>query len=63
MSKVCPLCGAQFSSAQAQVRHVEYIHGHNGGRKRFICEICGISLSYQTYLKKHKLREHLDSKI
>lgn len=55
MSKVCPICGATFSTPQAQARHVDYIHGE---RKRFICEICGISLSSQTYLKKHLLRGH-----
>ena len=63
MSKICPLCGAQFTTPQAQVRHVEWIHGNDGEKKRFICEICGISLSSQTYLKNHKHKEHSASKM
>ena len=54
-SLVCDICGSKLGSAQAQVRHMKYLHGE---RKQFMCEICGASYSWPGHLQKHKLREH-----
>ncbi|KAG9483300.1 hypothetical protein GDO78_009301 [Eleutherodactylus coqui] len=54
----CDICGRQFNDTGNLKRHIEYTHG---GKRKWICFICGKSVRERTTLEEH-LRIHSGEK-